>query len=169
MNLTREERQLIAELELVSNGTTQSYNPVGTKTGFTGSAPPSTDAPHTKCKQALEQAGDDMLKRADILDWYRDELSSLRKGQGHKGMSDEQLASEDEKQMRKLHLLRWSVDDIARAFHTTPTRVRTVIAGIEHPDASVHDLAARGLSVRNIALMTGKSKSEVQRQLRNAA
>lgn len=78
--LDRDLRQVLAELELVSAGTIYSYNPVGTKTGFSSSLPVSGDAspPHIHYRQIYNAQNDDWGRR-QVIKQARDALDKLKR------------------------------------------------------------------------------------------
>lgn len=71
-------RQILLDLEMVSNGTIYSYAPVGSKTGFSGSPPTSGDHDPAHVRYRVEYNRADTDQRRDsVIRLARGELESL--------------------------------------------------------------------------------------------
>lgn len=171
--LTLAERQVLAELEATSNGTTQSFAPIATKSGASSRIPPAADAPHIHYRAELLAATNDR-DRAEVLDQARAELAAIRKRQAPIVDLVEPAEVTDARIRRKLDD-GWTVAQVALNERVTETRVRRAAAGHDpaeqHDDTTsrVRELAAQGLTVRNIAMRLGIPKSTVHDLLRKAA
>lgn len=165
--LTREERQVLAELELCSHGTTQSFEPIPTKSGSSSRIPPAANSPHITYRDRL-LAEDDPGKRAGILEQARADLRHHRRRVAPKITGETEREFDD--RIRSKFNDGWPVNEIARAMNCTPTRVRRAVSVIKLSpvDASIEQLAGEGHSVRFIAMRLGIPKSTVQDALTRA-
>lgn len=168
-SLTTAERQVLADLEVCSHGTTSSYQPVATKSGAASKDPPSADGPHIRYKSQL-LATDDPDRREAILRNARDELREHRRRCAPQVESTESSYELDTRITKKL-TEGWTVSEIALACRVTPTRVRQAAASgkTTKEDRSIRTLAEQGHSVRFIAMRLGIAKSTVHDSLRRAA
>jgi hypothetical protein len=166
-------RQLAAELELVSHGSTQAFNPAG-GASVPDSREPSGEAhpPHLQFLADWERRGE-----AAVSHW-RDVLKTWR-GHGQvrpKGKSEREIVLEDG--------AGHSPEDVARRFRCTPTSVRkwrveakldpesgTDATGVGPQESLARALwlvSERGCSVRQAELLTGVPKSTINDRRRAA-
>ncbi len=169
-----EVRQLFAELELLSHGTTQSWNSTGSHTTDRAIIPPGeSKPPHVTFRLSYLAASSDSA-RSLVVKEAGEELERFR---GH-GIDRSHVVGESQEQ-QNARLLKEGAGEppsrVALVFHCTPTRVRRLrlAAGFNtetgRPTTPVAtDLAVEarrlrdaGMSVRAIALALGKPKSTV--------
>lgn len=189
VQLPQEARQVLAELELVSCGTIPGYEPMG-RSGATSSKPPvtgDTDAPHLRWRLEM-LAAPDQAALAAIVEKARDELAVLRRGDPDRRAG----AREETGVERARRLLRdgggFTPGELARSSQFRGMSEREIraarVQGGQDPDlgrptatggtdvaAHAIVLLAGGMTVRQVALATGMSKSAVDRlqQTRRAA
>jgi len=169
MPLTKRERQVLAELELCSHGTTSSYQPVATKSGASSKIPPSADGPHIRYKKQLLEA-EGPVERGMILRYAEEELRDHRRRVAPHVENTETSAQLDRRICIKLSE-GWTVTEIALSCRVTPTRVRQAAASgkATKEERSIRVLAEQGHSVRFIAMRLQIPKSTVHDALRRAA
>lgn len=179
--LPREARQVLARLELVSNGCIYSYAPVASKGGFTGSAPATGDPmpPHLFFRAEFEHVTDSDFP--DVLERAQDELASLTRRSAPVRL--ETVQQRDRRMI--VEGAGFTVLEVATRFRCGPRDVRRVrraagrdvesgkpiavptVAG----DGSSAALALRkaGYSTREIAKRLGTNQTQVMRWVRSAA
>jgi DNA invertase Pin-like site-specific DNA recombinase len=175
-------RQLLAELELLSHGSTTAWNPTG-GTGDDVVVPfGESDPPHLRLRaRYLAQTAD--AGRARVVEEMRVTL------RGHRGVSvDRSVVVGESREAEDARILQtgedFSAEEVARRFNCTPTRVRRLRLAdgrdVERgrrsaPAAPVADAAgqalrmkANGMSERQIALVLGQHRTTVTRWLKKA-
>ncbi len=182
-NLDLAMRQVLAELELTSHGSTQSWNSSGHGGESVNVFPPGESSPpHIEWRERYERATTD-----DARQWVIDDAGRALRGIIRRakvtvasGESEKQFAA------RVISTGRgFGVGEVATAMRCTPTRVRRIrlangvslefglALAVEAPDADAErrarTLAEQGMSVRQIGLLTGMSKDRVHRMLGKAA
>lgn len=178
-------RGVLAELEMLSHGSTQSWNP--SRAGDSDSkllADDKTkvpDPPHVYWRQRFEEAEEH--KRERVLHGARDELRVWR-GYGKQAKKD--LPSDSQiLDQRILEAEGWSCAEVALRLRCTETRVRKtrlaadrmvadgvkVVPIADHVEdrERVAQLAERGLTERQIGLLTKLPKTTIRRILKRAA
>lgn len=166
-------RQVLAELELVSHGATQAWNPAGHVTGEHVMPPGELAPPHITFRTAYLKATTDIGRRTVLAD----AKNELRRWRGHGiDRSRVQAESQDSVDARMLRDGAGETPErVATAFRCTPTRVRRlrIAAGLNAeagraPKAPSSDagsealrLRENGMSIRAIALALGLPKSTV--------
>jgi hypothetical protein len=181
--LEREFRQVLAELEILSHGSTQSWSPTrgGSDEGY-GRPPGDLHPPHVHWRWEWEHAKDDK-RRKEVLERAREELVSHRR-------RDMKIAAPvDLSEDLEVRVIRegegWTVQETALHCRCTPTFVRRarLKAGVnaqtgakpkDAPDLETSEercrrLDGEGMSERQIALATRLPKSTVRRLLGRAA
>lgn len=167
-------RQILAELELLSYGTTASWNPGGG--GDTdrdprpagGDTRPLHETFRTEHARAETPEDRDRVRRAAAA-----ALEAQTK-RTHDAPIEEESADQVDQRIAALVRAGWTVKDIAIAARCTPTRVRRVSKGMPveadegGEDLALH-LASQGHTVRYIAMKTGMPKSTVHDLLRKRA
>lgn len=158
-DLTQEERQVLAELEICSNGTTNGYEPVATKSGSSSTIPPAADGPHLRWRRTFTAATIDAVPV--LLEQARSELRSItrRVGAVPCGESTDERAD----RIRDKLAQGWSIGEVSAAIGVTETEVRQ--ARKPTTNTEIRRLAEEGRSVRSIAMMIGVPKSTVHRVL----
>lgn len=167
--MERNIRQVLAELELISHGTTASWNPAGGTDSDRDPRPRGgeLDPPHDRYRRRYLNATTD-TERANVLHAARAELAAITRRQAREVR--EETAAEFDARAREKLAEGWTVQQVADHMRATPTRIRRAQAGAS--EADVLAFAKQGMSVRYIALRVGIPKSTVQRllrDLRNAA
>lgn len=167
LTLDERMRQVLAELELVSHGTTAKWNTAGGGENDALLPPGEPDPPHLFYRDRYQVAeGDD--QRTRVLDAAIEALEGHRKSRRIE--VQEETASEFNRRARRLIADGWTVEEVALHTRSTPTRVRRALAAKDdESDGVIHRLHAEGRSVRYIAMRTGIAKSTVHRILRQAA
>jgi len=178
-NLDLAMRQVLAELELTSQGSTQSWNSSGHGGGESDKVYPFGDQfpPHIEWRERYERATTDDARQQVIDDAGRALRGIIRRTKVTPGRE------ETEKQFaaRVISTGRgFGVGEVATAMRCTPTRVRrirlangvsldfglTLTVDVEQ---RCRDLEGRGMTERQIGMLTGLAKSRVRRVLGRAA
>jgi len=183
-NLDLAMRQVLAELELTSHGSTQSWNSSGHGGGESVNVFPPGESrpPHIEWRERYERAVTDDARQRIIEDAGRALRGIIRRAKvtPTSGESEKQFAA------RVISTGRgFGVGEVATAMRCTPTRVRRIRLAngvslefglaltVEAPDGDVErrarTLAEQGMSVRQIEMLTGMSKSWLHRMLGRAA
>lgn len=154
--------QVLAELEMVSHGTTQSWNASGRggdatcRPGQSGDLPPGELAPpHLVYRRRYDNALTD-YERQGILRDARHTLKRAKHAPNGRDIKPEDPKDRD-KRIANLQSQGWTWDDIARADGSTPSEVRKAAA--RHHATT----GERTESVRTYAERNGISKSKVHR------
>lgn len=124
LTIVRDMRQVLAELELTSNGVTSRLD--GSGGGVLGSRPPVTgdwDPPHLRFRRMWEEARTDD-ERARVLAEARRELHDLTRPKPRP-----RGETEAERDARLLEHEGWSAKEVALAFRMTESQVRKVRLG----------------------------------------
>lgn len=161
----RQMRQVLAELELISHGTTSTWGASGGDADRDprprgGDLHPPHDTHRAHYAAALTDTDRDHAIRE-----ARAELHAIRVRQARE-VREESPAEFDTRARRAL-ADGWTVEQVATAMRVTPTRIRRAQAGAS--ELQVQALAKDGMTVRGIAMRLGLSKSEVHRMLKRAA
>lgn len=166
-------RQILADLETLSHGTTQAWNPAGHNTSEAVMPPGELMPPHVTFRIEYLQATTD-LARATIVQLATEELKRFR---GH-GIDRSHVSLETTAAQEKRILKEGAgepPDRVALVFHCTPTRVRRLrlANGLsadtgrstdprpDSPQAEARRLRDNGLSVRAIAMALATPKSTI--------
>lgn len=171
MTLDQQMRQVLAELELVSHGSTASWDTSGGHAApghrilaETNQAVP--DPPHVHYRDVYSRCATDDLRTA-VLDRAKAELQQIRVRQAANTITEETTAELDAR-IVELRRQKWTVKEIALHIRCTETRVRN--ATVTVTTVEIRELAQQdGMTIRSIAMRTGLSKSDVQRRLKPAA
>jgi hypothetical protein len=171
-------RQVLAELELISHGSTQSWNSAGggkDSEDSTTAPPGEMHPPHLEYLHLWDQAVDDQA-RALIRKEAEALLESIR---GH-GIDRSRVVGESLEQEDARILAEgkdFPVEEVARRFHCTPTRVRRVRLAAEQEAfeaaraaeadaaAEARRMEANGLTQRQIALTMDRPRRTIRRWL----
>jgi len=182
-NLDLAMRQVLAELELTSHGSTQSWNSSGHGGESVNVFPPGESCPpHIEWRERYERAITDDARQRVIDDAGRALRGIIRRAK----VTPVSGESEKEFAARVISTGRgFGVGEVATAMRCTPTRVRRIrLAGgvsldfgepliVEAPDGDVErrvrTLAEQGMSERQIAMLTRLGTSRVRRVLGRAA
>lgn len=172
--LSREMRQVLAELELCSSAPTQNYAPTGRSSDSSSGRPPGdSQAPHLYWRERWLHAEDED-ECSMILKGARSELASLRKQSRVVAATEtaEQFQSRVAEKAKS-----WPIKDVARHFGVTPTFVRRALAKAQAREATERDLPvldrqrrarelrAQHLTLRQIALHLGVNVATIHRDL----
>lgn len=178
-------RLLLAELELLSHGSTASWNPAGGQGGDDAPAPFGEQRPpHVEMRAAyIAETTPDGQRRVvgrmhAVLREYRGVGvdRSLVVGESRDD-EDRRICREGEG---------FTLDEVALRFRCTPTRVRrariaegrdvvfgrrpdSAAAAIEDPAGEARRMKANGMSERQIAFALGQHRTTVSRWLKKAA
>lgn len=165
MTLQSEFAQILAQMEMVSHGTTMRWNPSG-GTGESDLPPGEPHPMHEHWRQRWLNATPD--RRPGVLEDARAALSAWRVQNQARGDGEtwDQLAQRivDEG-------LGWSPSEVAQALHVTESQVRKARERYKrhvetgHHTATVVTLHRGGRSVREIARLTGLPPATVQRRI----
>jgi len=177
-------RQVLAELELTSHGSTQSWNSSGHGGGESVNVfpPGESSPPHIEWRERYERAVTDDARQRVIEDAGRALRGIIRRAKVTPGREE----TEKEFAARALKDGRgFTLSVASTALRCTPTRLKRIrLAGgktldlgepliVEAPDGDVErrarTLAERGMSVRQMEMLTGMSKSWLHRMLGRAA
>lgn len=170
--------QVLAELEMLSHGGTTNYAPSGA--AFDASAPPGERGPpHIYWRDEMEAASPERCER--LLEQAREELKAWRK----RATPPPRIETEHELEARVIREGRgWTVEQIAFHCRCTERFVRRARQragvnpvtgeGIVLPDEmdrreKAIKLADKGMTERQIAMITGLSKSTIRRVIGKAA
>jgi hypothetical protein len=183
MSLPIEFRQVLAELEMLSHGRTQSYaaaTAVGESDGY-GRPPGEEFPPHLMWRDQWVKATDDH-RRYEVIRLAGEELATLRKGRKVKVVEETELEMEGRVVLKGKG---WTVEETARECRCTATFVRRarLKAGVnaktgEDPPGSpaavdqrerARQLASQGHTERQIGMLTGLPKTTIRRLLGRAA
>lgn len=178
-------RQVIAELELLSHGSCQAWNPAGGHGGEPAGLPPGDKhVPHLYWAQRLRDAGVDERAIAKVAAGAKAELDAWR-GRVHHRPEGETAAEFDARIVREGD--GWEADKVAFALRTTSTRVRkarqaagrdvasgkTISKAGDLTDlerrAKARELRDANLSIRQIAARLGVGLATVHRDLAASA
>lgn len=177
-------RQVLAELETLSQGTCANWSPTGRSSDSKGGNRPPGDAhpPHVYWREQWDRAVGS-YDQEKVIRSARAELESWRK----RPEVTVQLETEDELADRIVKEGKGSpVDEIAQHCRCTPTFVRkarlkagvSLVTGIapkgvtvetQDQREQVRELAENGLSERQIGMFTGLGKGTIRRVLGRAA
>jgi hypothetical protein len=175
-------RQILARLELISHGTTQSWSPSHGGEKEVAFPPGESKPPHVRWRERWEKATDEDGRMA-AWSGARNELESLTT------RHITEVPVESEEQLAKRIVTDgegWTVEEVAQRMRCTTTFVRRArlkdgrdIGTGMKPEEMIEDLvvkrerarelAERGLTERQIAMHTGLSKTTVRRVLGKAA
>ena len=175
-------RQLLAELELLSHGSTTAWNPTGGSTDDAVVPYGESNPPHLRLRSRYLEQTDD-AGRAGVVD----EMRTTLRGQRGVGVDRSAVVGET-REDQDARILQsgedFSPEEVARRFDCTPTRVRRlrladgrdVERGRRHaPGAPGEDgateaqrMKANGMSERQIALALGRHRTTVTRWLKKA-
>lgn len=173
MSLEQQMRHILIRLELVSHGTTQTWNSAG---GHTDNPDPTPNG----CKGAEHLHYRDRWNGADSDEQREHVIRSAQRTLDQLTRRTAPIVSDptidrdmlDQDIARKLEQ-RWPVREIAFALRITERRVRQAAERVTESSRAVEvrELADQGLTVRFIAAKTGVAKSTVHDILkrRNAA
>lgn len=182
-NLDLAMRQVLAELELTSHGSTQSWNSSGHGGGDSDKVYPFGDQfpPHIEWRERYERAITDDARQRVVDDAGRALREIIRRAK----VTPTSGESEGEFAARVISTGRgFGVGEVATAMRCTPTRVRRIrLAGgvslefglaLSAPPATDAERRARtlgeqGMSERQIIMLTGLTKWRVRRVLGKAA
>jgi hypothetical protein len=182
IEMPREFRQILAQLELISHGTTQSWSPSHGGEKEVAFPPGESKPPHVRWREEWKKATDDD-GRTNAIKGARNELKSLST------RSITAVSVETEEQLSKRVVKDgegWTVEEVAQRMRCTTTFVRKarvkdgrdiatgikpeeIIEGLAVKRERARELAKRGLTERQIAMHTGLSKTTVRRVLGKAA
>lgn len=177
MSVEREFRQVLAEMELLSHGKTQSFN--ATARGENDNPVPYGEAtpPHEGFAVDWQRCETDQDRQATLGEAkeFLESWKGRNRAQGdHEWDESAWILADGEG---------FDASEVAKRFNTTPSRVRkiriaadrdseyglsTVPAELDK-ETRVLNLASKGCTVRQIALQTGVPKSTVDRLLRRRA
>lgn len=185
LDLSLEIRQVLAELELLSHGSTQSFAAApgaGSDKSY-GRPPGDEHPPHLHWREQWERASDED-RRSEVLRLARSDLAAHRKGD----MSRVAVTVESREELEKRVVREgkgWTAKETALHCRVTPTFVRkarlkaatdAAVEAREEPAPVAADkrerclhLAVTGHTERGIAMLTGLPKSTVRRLLGRAA
>jgi len=176
-------RSLLAQLELISHGSTASWNPAGGHSEPAALPFGESRPPHLTLRDKyLEQ--DDDAGRTRVVDLMHKEL---REARGHVDRS--QVVGETREQ-EDARILKegagFEADEVARRFNCTPTRVRRLrqaesldtlgrktddleIDNVDREQKAWHMKHVLGMSEARIAFALGEHRTTVTRWLKKAA
>lgn len=180
--MTREARQVLAELELISHGKTAALNSSGAGENpnvlpFGESRPPheywrgrfndaSTDY---ELADLVRQARDELaawrVRQAPVTDTWDESDAILKEGQGHAADVVARRFQRTTTYVRKLRLSEGRESEFGLPIENEPTRAETKAIDRER----VTNLASRGCTLRQIKMQTGVPTETVRRWLREAA
>jgi hypothetical protein len=176
-------RQLLAELELLSHGSTTAWNPAGGGSAADDAGIPhgERNPPHVQLRARYLEARDD-AGRDRAVEAMRTTLRGRRgPGADRVAATGETRAEEDARILQSGE--GFDADEVARRFACTPTRVRRLRLtdgrdaerghhAAEHAgddDAQrARSMRARGMSERQIALALGRHRTTVTRWLKKS-
>lgn len=176
---TREARQLLAELELISHGSTQSWNSSGRGESSAAFPPGESAPPHLHWRARFTVAHPEALPA--LIEAARTDLKALRtrSNQAPASISVDLLVIEDG--------TGYSPEHVAHSYGLTPAHIRRIreragrsIETGQAPDdrctldpieraQRVRDLAAKGMTQKQIAMAVGCNQATVSRDLKRAA
>jgi DNA-directed RNA polymerase specialized sigma24 family protein len=185
LDLPLEMRQVLAELELLSHGSTQSFAAApgaGSDKSY-GRPPGDEHPPHLHWRNQWKRASDED-RRSEVLRHAKADLAAHRKGD----MSRVQVMVESRDELEKRVVREgkgWSVQETALHCRVTPTFVRKArlraaadaavdaqdelaTVPVDKRERCLH-LAAGGHTERGIAMLTKLPKSTVRRLIGRAA
>jgi len=174
--ISPEAHQLFIDLQLLPHGSTTSWNPTGT-------IKPGTRAPSGESRPWHDEFLDDYRRHGHrAITYWRGELKRIR-GHGRIRIIGESIADEDRRIAREG--IGWMIEDVARKFRCTPTRVRR--ACLTHGVTINNGILARatasegvgrarqalafadeGLTQQQIATLMGTSQPTIHRLLKMA-
>lgn len=182
LDLEREMRRVLLDLEMTSCGVTASFDSAGG--GAFGSAPPKTgddDPPHIRYRRGWERAADDDERRR-VLEQAVDELDAIRKSRAGEGSETEvertrRMLREGEGFTAREVAVRFGVTEAAvrrtRARHGRSPETGEVEPMRPMPDATPDERRERALllyrehrmSYRSIAVLLGVSHETVRKDV----
>lgn len=179
--IPREFRQILAELELLSHGKTQTWNKTAHGTDRDPKPQGESRPPHLEYRDRYERARDDLGR-----DHVRSEArKTLNEWKGTTATKTKQ-AKQEPAHLRRQEILKkgegWDASDVARVYRTSVREIidirkdaaRDPSTGRVPPaEEDATDQARRlkdnGLNVRQIAAYQGVEPSTVSRRLKKAA
>jgi hypothetical protein len=183
ITIPKEVRQLLAELELLSHGSTTAWNPTGGGSAAEDAGIPhgESNPPHLRLRaQYLEQADD--AGRERVVEEMRTTLRGRRGPTADRGaVTGETRAEEDARILQSGE--GFDVLDVARRFDCTSSRVRRLRLADgrdaergHRVDQQAGDddaqrarrMKAQGMSERQIALALGRHRTTVTRWLKKS-
>jgi hypothetical protein len=176
--MTRDARQVLAELELISHGKCASYNSSGAGESTAVLPQGESRPPHEYWRGRFNAASTD-YELADLVRQARDELEAWRVRQepaedcwnerdailkDGEGFEASVVARRFARSVT--YVMRLRAKDDREAEFGLPTRFAAVK---DNSSDRVQNLASQGCTLRQIAMQTGLHKTQVQRMLKAAA
>jgi hypothetical protein len=179
--MTREARQVLAELELISHGKCASYNSSGAGESTAVLPQGESRPPHEYWRHQFAAATERELpglvrearkeleawrvRQAPVTDTWDESDAILKEGQGHAADVVARRFQRTTTYVRKLRLSEGRESEFGLPIESEPTRAETKAIDRER----VSNLASRGCTLRQIKMQTGVPTETVRRWLREAA